>query len=586
MVIQKESLSDFKEQYEKAIKLFEEDSKHDPIANPFKSAYEARKILTEISLNLKNVFITLEDSDSAGKEVLDDVITYKCILGFVYKDLGRNFVGTEEYSEGEKFFKLGVEILQEFRLNQEAVIPYVECLNELGLWGIRNDAKNSIAFLDEAEEVYESFIVLHVAPFTISDLFGSKDEVEVGKGLLALEKDHTLTYYYKAQALTQMEDLHSSAWYCHKTLKRQLEFKDFEPIDWALNAAVLSQYFFSNYTLVEARQHLSAANVILDNYEQEMITDDMSEDKKGAVREQFEHRHADLMRCWAKYGIFLLQASKERLMTDDDEKKQLPDISNLKIYSENLQFDTLDLSKYENSVANTYCLTFDEAKPIFLKVLEWLNKAMEYYNADSEATEHAQIVQDLSSAYNQLAFFEEDGSNQCKLHKRRADLLEGITKNYNSTYYLKVCREAWYELGLIYSNMLDIKLDIINELSINDRPSAHVINKINLLCDKSIQNFSEFVASYPSIDTLPVDEQQAICICFFHIGRLHYKKISSDKIVQSKNVSNSLKNYNTFVEKVSANENLTKMFKAELAVCREMISLLPRKLQMLLEEIK
>lgn len=47
---------------------------------------------------------------------------------------------------------------------------------------------------------------------------------------------------------------------------------------------------------------------------------------------------------------------------------------------------------------------------------------------------------------------------QCKMHKRRADLLEGVAKELNPTYYLTPCRELWFELGETYSAMLDIKI--------------------------------------------------------------------------------------------------------------------------------
>ena len=44
------------------------------------------------------------------------------------------------------------------------------------------------------------------------------------------------------------------------------------------------------------------------------------------------------------------------------------------------------------------------------------------------------------------------------MHKRRADLLDTVVKQLNPTYYLAACRQLWYELGDVYSTMLDIKL--------------------------------------------------------------------------------------------------------------------------------
>ena len=36
-----------------------------------------------------------------------------------------------------------------------------------------------------------------------------------------------------------------SATYCHSTLQRQLQLKQFNPMEWALNAATLSQYYIN-----------------------------------------------------------------------------------------------------------------------------------------------------------------------------------------------------------------------------------------------------------------------------------------------------------------------------------------------------
>lgn len=34
-----------------------------------------------------------------------------------------------------------------------------------------------------------------------------------------------------------------SAWYCHSTLQRQLASKDYDPLEWSINAATLSQFY-------------------------------------------------------------------------------------------------------------------------------------------------------------------------------------------------------------------------------------------------------------------------------------------------------------------------------------------------------
>lgn len=263
----------------------------------------------------------------------------------------------------------------------------------------------------------------------------------------------------------------------------------------------------------------------------------------------------------------------------------------MKISPDDTQFETLDLEKYERLITDKHLLTLEDSSPVFQRVEEWLKEAMKYYNADTEASEYAVIVQDLSSAYKYLAFFDENTSNQCKLHKKRADLLEELITQFNQTYYLNVFREVWYELGLTYSTMLDIKLDQLQALPADERPTPHALNKINTLCEKSITKFNLFLDSYKPKDqdempsTFEPDILPLILFCYFHLGRLFYKIITPDKKLQISNISNSFKYYTLVVTTCSENKEAATFFNQELAVCTEMVSLLPRKMQKLLDEI-
>ena len=318
MTIIKEKLSDLKEKYEKAEKLVEEESKNDTEVEPYKSHYAAKDILIEIQNNLKNILFEFSNSDQDG-----DALVYKCILGYIYKDIGRICIWTDELSNGEQFLQKCLDTLEPIKLNAECVNAYLGALNQIGiLWSNRQNPLKSKEYLKRAEELYKEFKGTGNIPLTIYDVFGTKHEVEVGKGMDVLEKIHTLTLYYLAQIYGSLEDLHGSAMYCHTTLQRQLDFNDYEAIDWSLNSATLSQYFFMNNRNSESRHHLAAAQYMLDKHESEMYTDQQNEEERGAILERFRHRSADIMRCWAKYGLNLLSESKNRLINDtgdDDE---------------------------------------------------------------------------------------------------------------------------------------------------------------------------------------------------------------------------------------------------------------------------
>lgn len=250
------------------------------------------------------------------------------------------------------------------------------------------------------------------------------------------------------------------------------------------------------------------------------------------------------------------------------------------------------MDSYESVITDQYVLIFDDAKPVFLAVQNWLNKAKEYYSADSEASEYAKIISDLSDSFKWLAFFEFDESNQCKLHKRRVDLLEDLLGILNETFYLTICRELWYELGMAYSTILDIKLDSFEKTKIQEPANPHVLNKINKLCKKSIQKFQQFIDSYKNKKgtkelpkEMPSDEFEPIMFAYFQIARLYYKIITPDRAMQLDNTRLSLQYYELFVKGCEEYKDIAERMGGEFGVCKEMVSLLPLKIRKLNAEI-
>ncbi|XP_055546055.1 KIF-binding protein [Wyeomyia smithii] len=589
MVITKESLSDIREEFEKAHKKIDEDSKNDPPTEPFRSHYAAKDILQTVQRKLKD----LGEMFDVGSEA---ALTVRCILANVLKDIGRISIFTEELSNGELALKEAFQLVHDDADKPQAVNGFIEVLNQLGIlycnWGNFEESKRH---LDQAKEAYETAKQNETVPLTISDLFGTKDEIEKGKGLQLLEKNHTLTLYYLAQVYGYLEDLTRSAHFCHLTLKRQLDYNDYEHVDWALNAATLSQYYFPKNHLSQARHLLAAASYMLDRFEEEVIPKEINPTVKAEKIESHRHRSADIARCWAKYGLHILNASKERLCRDDDEdtgSRQQPK-EMLSPIREIDRFIGLDgLSVYEDQISDEFCLTLEDAKLVMLNSLSWLNKAKDYYTKETEASQYAKIVQDVASLYKQLAFFDDNEDNQCKLYKRSADQLEELDQTLNATYYQIICREIWYELGLTYSKMLDVKLTKLETLAADERPAPHALNKINKLCEKSISKFQKFLDSYKILaDTLEIppgideSELQPILFAFFHIGRLYYKVITPDKRLQLTNVKNSFRYYHHFVKHCEQFEAVGAHFKAEMGVCKEMNALLPLKIKKLMNEL-
>ena len=65
-----------------------------------------------------------------------------------------------------------------------------------------------------------------------------------------------MVLYLVLQVYQKSDDAHKAAHYCQVTLRRQLEAKSYKPIDWALNAATLSQYYVVENDFLLARHCL------------------------------------------------------------------------------------------------------------------------------------------------------------------------------------------------------------------------------------------------------------------------------------------------------------------------------------------
>ncbi|XP_031634880.1 KIF-binding protein isoform X2 [Contarinia nasturtii] len=555
MTLSKELLVDLKEKYEKTEVLVIDTSKLDPPTEPFKSHYEARKILLEISQTIK------EHIDDAN----DDIQTLQNILAHVTVDLGKIYNFTEELSVGEKYLNEALELVKNHETDREIILIALNAMNECGvMWMNRGETEKAKEFLINAETNYNTFKEKQVEPLSIHDIFNGNTTTQV---------------------FGSLKDLAKSAIYCHTTLKKQLIMGEFEAIDWALNAATLSQYFCTNNRYSEARHHLAAATQILLEHQTNIFKPGMTDDEKKAAEDNFNHRVADLNRCWIKYALNLISDSRDRLLEEIG-------IESLKV-SDPLKFGLKIDEAYENIITDRYLLDMDDAKPVFLTTIKWVEKAKSYYTIDTEATEYSKIVQDHAMAYKHLAFFESDPSNQAKMHKRRIDLLEDLLKQLNKLFYMNIVRELLYELGTAYSNILDIKLEAFEQgqKTPDTVVNPNALKKINELITKSRNNFSEFISTYYQAKTeqlksdISNEELVPIAFSYFQIARISYKFITPDKHLQYQNLCTCLESYKKFVDVCTEKEEIGEKMKGEVGVSKEMIHLLPLKLQRLKGDI-
>lgn len=305
----KEILNDFKENYGKVRKLLDEDSKNDPEAEPYLSKYKARDILSKMGDVLRVIINSESDMDR---------IKLHAMLGVVMLNIGMINMDVEEITAAEKVLTDAMELLTPNAGKPEMVTTMVNIYNHLGvLWANRDEHSRGEGLLLQAKQLYESFKCTLQMPLSIEHIISNSGEAEVGDFIL-LEKAHTFTLYYIAQVYGAMKETMKSAIYCHATLKRQLHYSDYEEIDWALNSATLSQFFAELNGFYQSRYHLAAASAMLEKYETSLMATESNDEVFLAKLETLKHRSADVARCWAKYCLLLMIASKERLMSDSE----------------------------------------------------------------------------------------------------------------------------------------------------------------------------------------------------------------------------------------------------------------------------
>ncbi|CAD0200010.1 unnamed protein product [Chrysodeixis includens] len=587
----KEIFNDFNENYGKVRKLLDEDSKNDPEHEPYVSKYKAKNILVGMRDSLKNIL---------GIETPVDEIALHAMLGTVLLNIGIIDMETEELTASEKVLSEAVELLVPNASKPEIVIVLIYVCNNLGiLWSNREEPGKAKTYLLNSKELYENFKCTMQLPLPIEQIVSPAGDSPIGD-IMILEKAHTLTLYYLAQVYGALKENLKSAVYCHVTLRRQLQYNNYEPIDWALNSATLSQFFAEQNGFYQSRHHLAAASTILEQYEENLRCVE-GDEVSMANMETFRHRSADVARCWAKYCIILMTASKARLMGDSEELTEaITDLSNLALEdNENicggdlrkLTFPDLDVSKYENKIGDKYLLTFDDAKVVFLCCQDWLNKAKEYYKLDSLASDYIELIQDSSQSYSYLAFFEEDDKRRAKMLKRRVDMIEELLKHINPVYYLQHCRQLWYELGEVYTDILNIKLEEFNK---TERTTPHALKKINNLCEKSMESYENFLNSVKDKDgklpkKLASDMIRPVISAYAFIGRSSMKRVAAhspaNKPMLLTNIQKSYKSYQAVVDICMADEEAALMMQEEFQLCQQMVEILPIKIKRLQLEL-
>ncbi|KAL3065333.1 hypothetical protein OYC64_015498 [Pagothenia borchgrevinki] len=607
------------------------ESLNDPDNDPFRSKYKARELLREIYCSLKSFEAGEGEEESGGEtgetgesgeqlpvEAPVDGQTEEAFsqgfcgdspaglraakLGAVEYYLGVNHVDTEELSAGQEHLMNCMKLLGKCRVSSENVSLFIHARNQLGiLWAGRDETETAQGFLETAESIYQRYMKEDGSPPTdMADYFSTEEnQLTHQERTKRFELAYTHTMYYLAQVYKNLGETERAAIYCHSTLQRQLKLNQFNPMEWALNAATLSQYYITKGRYMEGRHCLSAATVI-SGLAGEVPSEAAAQESEteSERREQLRQKRAEIARCWIKYCLNILQDSKKlledsigELDTDRQEEmkrgRRLEEEEEEKERKSAMLFgseDTFDsIASLEEKVRCLLPMDFTEARAIFLVGQNYVTEAKEYFQMDGYVTDHIEILQDHSSLFRSLAFYEEDLDRRCKMHKRRVDMMEPVCMELNSKYYLMIRRQMMFELAETYNEMMDLKLTLANRQDETESLDNHTVKKFNNLCSASAKYFQMFLDSLCSPEGkqpehLEEEVLRPALVARFRVARLYSRLICTSPPGQVENLDKSLEHYKYVVDYCDSHPEAVATVETELELSREMVGLLPLKI--------
>ncbi|PNJ72330.1 KIF1BP isoform 3 [Pongo abelii] len=627
------------EKFQAALALSRVELHKNPEKEPYKSKYSARALLEEVKALLgpapedEDERPEAEDGPGAGDHALglpaevvepEGPVAQRAVrLAVIEFHLGVNHIDTEELSAGEEHLVKCLRLLRRYRLSHDcislciqaqrqgfAMLPRPQVIrlpwppkvlglqNNLGiLWSEREEIETAQAYLESSEALYNQYMKeVGSPPLDPTECFLPEEEkLTEQERSKRFEKVYTHNLYYLAQVYQHLEMFEKAAHYCHSTLKRQLEHNAYHPIEWAINAATLSQFYINKLCFMEARHCLSAANVIFGQTGKISATEDTPE-AEGEVPELYHQRKGEIARCWIKYCLTLMQNAQLSMQDnigelDLDKQSELRALRKKELDEEEsirkkaVQFGTGELcdaiSAVEEKVSYLRPLDFEEARELFLLGQHYVFEAKEFFQIDGYVTDHIEVVQDHSALFKALAFFETDMERRCKMHKRRIAMLEPLTVDLNPQYYLLVNRQIQFEIAHAYYDMMDLKVAIADRLR---DPDSHIVKKINNLNKSALKYYQLFLDSlrdpnkvFP--EHIGEDVLRPAMLAKFRVARLYGKIITADPKKELENLATSLEHYKFIVDYCEKHPEAAQEIEVELELSKEMVSLLPTKME-------
>ena len=512
-------------------------------------------------------------------------IIYACLNGILNFYLGLVNFGAEDQTICEAPFNKALDFFNTLPtiIKIRYINIYQEIYNNLGIiYYNKGEIKKGLQNLGKAEQMYKVFNDLNGYNFTnsftkfmkmccsLTDENGASMNSDIeffnfyidgGLNKKSFEHNYTLTIFYYAQAFTKLGFRKKAIKYCSLTLKRQIEFNEYELKDALVNCINLSDFYMEN-------QHYAQAEYILISA-MSLLPEDLSKKKKlrAALQNQLGKYFLERLK-------FASTQNKNNIFISQNE--ELSSIVNKRIFT----FNTLNIvwPKIED------VRDIEQAKILFRLSNTQFKKALEFYQIDGHVTENIQITRDISQLYKFLISFEPDNNRVFAMLERRINLLEPIYKAINHKVYLVQWQELSLELAEIYGEIFESNYELIRLQQKKVR--AKDIDEINDKGEKCIYYYKDIidyiVSEYNKETEKNVDDFVTIITIKSNIARIMSKLIYGHNIKKKvEAMKESLKLYTEVKSLLKGASNFLnehQVLKENLKMCEEMVEMLPLKI--------
>ena len=525
---------------------------------------------------------SLIDSSFINQFKTSNEIIYSCLSGILYYYLG-TFNGSNEdqsvceepFTKSLKFFNSLPPIIKMRYLNF-----YQEIFNNLGIiYYNRGEIKRGLQHFAKAEQIYKVFLNLSNYNYTNNfPLFmekcsslncGSNNNneeknilfsfvVDGGINQKNFEHNYTLTVFYYAQAFTKLGFRKKAIHYCSLTLKRQIEYNEYDLKDAVNNCINISDFYLENQNFAQTEYILFCALSLLPK--------DLEQKKKlrASVQAQLGKYYLERLK------LALLLKRKNAKIKDEENLKKLLNSQKFLIKNLDVKFpeikDVCDL---------------EEAKTVFRLGNTQLKKALKIFIMDGYVTDHIKISQTISQLYKYLIFFETDNGRIFAMEERRINILEPIYKAINHKVYVMQWQEVSLELAEIFCEIFESNYELFR---INQKKMK--IDEINEFGKKSIFYYEDIIGyienEYGKETEKKFEDFITIITIKSNIARLYSKIIVIDDV--KKRVELLKKSFDIYNEVYKLLKGAKDIFgdkeelKENLVMCEEMIGMLPIKI--------